>query len=151
MAKQHPDLELSMTLEPSDDPDSLDAAWARATAAMPAGWRFSLSPVYPEGFEAMAYDLERNDFTAGSVQYREVAGGDTPVATLLALIEKMAARVELAPELDLIDAVAVAMAEDNWCGEHIGEPPVPCEHFRSNASELIEALAARGLAITPIA
>lgn len=147
----HPDHEFQTTPESALDPDSLDAAWASATAAMPDGWRFSLSPVYPEGFEAMAYDLERNDFTAGSVQYREVAGADTPIATLLALAEKMVARIDPTEGLDLIGAVALALAEDSWCGEHIGEPPVPCEHFRRNAAELIEALATRGLAITSIA
>jgi len=98
----------------------------------------------------MAADLERNDFTGSSRQYREVASADTPVAALLALVEQIVARAEPARDLDLLDAVARAMADDSWCGEHIGESPVPCEHFRENASELIEALAARGLAITPI-
>jgi hypothetical protein len=52
---------------------------------------------------------------------------------------------DLSPER--IDLIAIALADVSFCGEHIGEAPVPCDHFREDAVTLVAALRQRGLCV----
>ena len=49
----------------------------------------------------------------------------------------------------MLDTIAIALASVSFCGEHIGEAPVPCEHFWEDARVLAAALWELGLMITP--
>jgi hypothetical protein len=78
----------SLTWHPK--PDSLDAAWAEAEQAAEAkGWRIAITPFYPEGYEAYAYDLT---LWPSDVSGRSRAHfGETAIEALRALIVELRA------------------------------------------------------------
>lgn len=68
-------------------PSSLDAAWAAAEAAMPDGWRFSITPYWPSGYEAEAHDITRPHVPGRGKHGTGTTGPhDTVAETLAALI-----------------------------------------------------------------
>lgn len=64
-------------------------AWERAEKACPEGWRFAMSPYYPEGWEAWAYDIHQTPYSGRSDHSTGACYGPTPTAALQALIEKL--------------------------------------------------------------
>lgn len=71
-------------------PDSLDAAWAEAEAALPEGWAFDLSrAVRPpaEGAAPTYYATVSRPWTTGAIEFQ--VSGPTPAAALRALAAKL--------------------------------------------------------------
>lgn len=128
---------------------TIDEAWATASAELPADWRFSLSPLHPEGWEALAYDVERSDGTSATAHLRRLVSGETPQAALLALADALRADPPLvAPAVtDPMEALSLAIGTVWWCGEHIGDPPHPCEHNREAAGEVTAELNRLGFSL----
>ena len=77
---------------------NIDAAWARAEAALPAHWRLGISPHYPSGWEAYAYDIRGVPTSANSVMSSRSGAstgacfGDSPAKALNALAETLRPR-----------------------------------------------------------
>lgn len=72
--------------------DSLDAAWAEAEAALPKHWRLAISPYYPSGWEAYAYDIRRTPSSGKGKHGSGACYGDTPAAALRALAANLRER-----------------------------------------------------------
>lgn len=74
---------------------TLDEAWAEAEAALPKRWRFGISPYYPCGYEAYAYNIHRTPNTGLSRHSTGACYGDTAIEALQALTAKLRDRPEV--------------------------------------------------------
>lgn len=69
--------------------DTLDQAWSDAEAAMPEGWRFELSPYFPSGWEATAWDIKNYQFDFDPDLWIGTGGAfESPIDALRDLIQR---------------------------------------------------------------